>query len=106
MPPYSRRSGSIPWRRSEERGPIQAWIVDDSGITKKGQHSVGVARQYCGQLGKHDNCQVAVTLAVANDAASLPIAYQLYLPEPCVNNHPKVPPHLSVEIPPSGLKGV
>jgi SRSO17 transposase len=40
-----------------------------------------VARQYCGQLGKRDNCQVAVTLSVANDAASLPIAYQLYLPE-------------------------
>jgi len=65
----------------EERGPIQGWIVDDTGIPKKGQHSVGVARQYCGQLGKQDNCQVAVTLAIANEAASLPIAYQLYLPE-------------------------
>jgi SRSO17 transposase len=65
----------------EERDPIQAWIVDDTGIPKKGQHSVGVARQYCGQLGKQDNCQVAVTLAVANEAASLPIAYRLYLPE-------------------------
>ena len=66
----------------EQRGPIEAWIVDDTGIPKKGRHSVGVARQYCGQLGKQDNCQVAVTLSVANDAASLPIAYQLYLPEP------------------------
>jgi SRSO17 transposase len=65
----------------EKRGPIQAWIVDDTGIPKKGRHSVGVARQYCGQLGKRDNCQVAVTLAVAHEAASLPIAYQLYLPE-------------------------
>ena len=65
----------------EERGPIEAWIVDDTGMPKKGRHSVGVARQYCGQLGKQDNCQVAVTLAVANEAASLPIAYQLYLPE-------------------------
>jgi SRSO17 transposase len=64
-----------------ERGPIQAWIVDDTGMPKKGQHSVGVARQYCGQLGKQDNCQVAVTLAIANEVASLPIAYQLYLPE-------------------------
>jgi SRSO17 transposase len=86
----------------EERGPIQAWIVDDSGITKKGHHSVGVARQYCGQLGKHDNCQVAVTLAVANDAASLPIAYQLYLPEPCVNNHLKVTPIYQLKFPPLG----
>jgi SRSO17 transposase len=64
-----------------ERSPIEAWIVDDTGMPKKGRHSVGVARQYCGQLGKQDNCQVAVTLAVANEAASLPIAYQLYLPE-------------------------
>ena len=63
------------------RGPIEAWIVDDTGMPKKGQHSVGVARQYGGQLGQRDNCQVAVTLSVANDTASLPIAYQLYLPE-------------------------
>jgi SRSO17 transposase len=69
-----------------QRGPIEAWIVDDTGMPKKGQHSVGVARQYCGQLGKRDNCQVAVTLSVANEAASLPIAYQLYLPEVWAND--------------------
>jgi hypothetical protein len=65
----------------ERHGPIEAWIVDDTGFPKKGRHSVGVARQYCGQLGKQDNCQVAVSLSVANAAASLPIAYRLYLPE-------------------------
>ena len=65
----------------ERSGPVRAWIVDDTGFPKKGKHSVGVARQYCGQLGKPDNCQVAVTLSVANDAASLPVAYRLYLPE-------------------------
>src|SRR3954451_12932961 len=64
-----------------ERGPVRAWIVDDTGLPKKGKLSVGVARQYCGQLGKRENCQVAVTLSVANEAASLPIAYRLYLPE-------------------------
>jgi SRSO17 transposase len=64
-----------------ERGPIRAWLVDDTGLPKKGRLSVGVARQYCGQLGKRENCQVAVTLSVANEAASLPIAYRLYLPE-------------------------
>jgi SRSO17 transposase len=65
----------------EGRGPVRAWIVDDTGLPKKGKLSVGVARQYCGQLGKQENCQVAVTLSVANEHASLPIAYRLYLPE-------------------------
>src|SRR6266545_2188424 len=64
-----------------QHGPVAAWIVDDTGFPKKGQHSVGVARQYCGVLGKQDNCQVAVSVSVANDAVSLPVAYQLYLPE-------------------------
>jgi SRSO17 transposase len=65
----------------ERHGPMRYWIIDDTGFPKKGRHSVGVARQYCGQLGKQDNCQVAVSLSVANDQASLPIACQLYLPE-------------------------
>jgi SRSO17 transposase len=64
----------------ERHGAINAWIIDDTGNPKKGSHSVGVARQYCGQLGKQDNCQVAVSLSVANDHASLPIAYHLYPP--------------------------
>jgi SRSO17 transposase len=64
-----------------ERGPVRAWLVDDTGLPKKGKLSVGVARQYCGELGKRDNCQVAVTLSVATEAASLPVAYRLYLPE-------------------------
>jgi SRSO17 transposase len=62
-------------------GPITAWIVDDTSFPKKGKHSVGVARQYSGVLGKTDNCQVAVSLSLANERASLPIAYRLYLPE-------------------------
>jgi SRSO17 transposase len=65
----------------ERHGPVRYWIVDDTGFPKQGTHSVGVARQYCGQLGKPDNCQVAVSLSVANDYASLPIAYQLFLPQ-------------------------
>jgi SRSO17 transposase len=64
-----------------ERRPIETWIVDDTGFPKKGDHSVGVARQYCGQLGKQENCQVAVSLSVATSEASLPVAWQLYLPE-------------------------
>lgn len=69
-----------------KRAPIRAWIIDDTGIPKKGRHSVGVARQYCGELGKQDNCQVAVTLSVASDHASLPVAFRLYLPEPWAND--------------------
>ena len=65
----------------ERHGTVRYWIVDDTGFPKQGEHSVGVARQYCGQLGKQDNCQVAVSLSVANDHASLPVAYRLYLPE-------------------------
>src|SRR5215510_4011892 len=63
-------------------GPVAAWIVDDTGFPKKGQHSVGVARQYCGVLGKQDNFQVAVSVSVANEAVSLPVAYRLSCRKP------------------------
>ncbi len=65
----------------QERGPVLAWIVDETSFAKKGTHSVGVARQYCGRLGKKENCQVAVSLSAATETASLPIAWRLYLPE-------------------------
>jgi SRSO17 transposase len=63
-----------------KQGPVVAWIVDDTRFPKKGQHSVGVTRQYCGQVGKQENCRVAVSLSVATWGSSLPIAYCLYLP--------------------------
>lgn len=56
------------------------WIIDDTGFPKKGKHSVGVTRQYCGVLGKQDNCQVAVSVSLANQEASVPVAWRLYLP--------------------------
>lgn len=65
----------------QKHGPVVAWIVDDTGFPKQGKHSVGVARQYCGQVGKQDSCQVAVSLSVSTWHASLPIAWRLYLPE-------------------------
>jgi SRSO17 transposase len=65
----------------QKQGSVVAWIVDDTGFLKKGTHSVGVARQYCGQIGKQDNCRVAVSLSVATWSSSLPVAYRLYLPK-------------------------
>lgn len=65
----------------QRHGPVVAWVVDDTGFPKQGKHSVGVARQYCGQIGKHDNCQAAVSLSVSTWSASLPVAWRLYLPE-------------------------
>jgi SRSO17 transposase len=74
----------------EHAGPIEAWIIDDTGLPKKGRHSVGVARQYCGQLGKEENCQVAVSLSIANAQASLPVAYRLYLPREWTNDNDRL----------------
>src|ERR1700741_4001700 len=71
---------------SPRSGPPEAMLIDDTGFPKKGRHSVGVTRQYCGQLGKQDNCQVAVSLSLANHDASVPIAYRLYLPEDWAND--------------------
>jgi SRSO17 transposase len=65
----------------QQHEPIRAWIIDDTSFPKQGMHSVGVARQYCGRLGKQDNCQVAVSLSLANSHASLPVAFRLYLPK-------------------------
>ena len=70
----------------QKQGPVVAWVVDDTGFPKKGKHSVGVTRQYCGQVGKQENCRIAVSLSVATWDASLPIAYRLYLPKDWVED--------------------
>jgi SRSO17 transposase len=65
----------------ERHAPVAGWVVDDTGIPKKGSHSVGVNHQYCGALGKQENCQVAVTVSLVNSALSVPCGYRLYLPQ-------------------------
>ena len=70
----------------ETQGPLEAWIVDDTGFPKKGSHSVGVAHQYCGALGKTANSQCAVSLSLSNRVASVPGAFRLYLPETWAND--------------------
>jgi SRSO17 transposase len=64
-----------------ELSGVEAFVVDDTGFPKKGEHSVGVARQYSGTLGRTDNCQVAVSLHLAGDKGSGCIGMRLYLPE-------------------------
>ena len=78
------RQYALPAMRRQ--GPIVAWVVDDTGLVKKGRHSVGVTRQYCGQVGKQENCRVGVSLSVSTAEASLPIAWRLYLPEVWAQN--------------------
>ena len=90
-----------PWSDEAVLGAVQSWVLpkmtsakdalrfliaDDTGMPKQGEHSVGVARQYCGQLGKTDNCQVAVSLSVATEHASVPIKYRLYLPQSWIDD--------------------
>jgi SRSO17 transposase len=62
-------------------GPDAVLVIDDTALPKQGKHSVGVARQYCGQLGKRANCQVLVSLTLARDEVPAPVALRLYLPE-------------------------
>jgi SRSO17 transposase len=59
----------------------EAWVIDDTGFAKEGTASPGVARQYSGTLGKIGNCQIAVSLHAATDAASCPLNWRLYIPE-------------------------
>ena len=63
------------------RSPITAWILDDTGFLKKGEHSPGVQRQYTGSAGKVTNCQIGVSLVLANADSHLAVDFELYIPE-------------------------
>ncbi|MSR47132.1 MAG: IS701 family transposase [Planctomycetes bacterium] len=73
----------------ERHAPVGGWIVDDTSFPKKGNHSVGVTRQYSGMRGKTDNCQVAVTISLANATMSVPCATRLYLPRGWADDRPR-----------------
>ena len=67
-------------RMGRELGP-EAWVIDDTGFPKFGKHSVGVARQYSGALGKVGNCQIGVSVNACSDEASCPLDWRLFIPE-------------------------
>jgi SRSO17 transposase len=84
--------GQSPWaveqiqqRLAEKVADLMAepevWMIDETSFPKAGAASVGVARQYCGALGKVANCQVAVSLHWSTCEASCPLAWRLYLPQ-------------------------
>src|SRR6478735_1424541 len=81
-----------PWDEQDVLTELQRWIsqrfassgfliLDDTGFPKQGEHSVGVARQYTGTLGKVGSCQVAVTLQFATETEVVALDAQLYLPQ-------------------------
>jgi SRSO17 transposase len=81
---------------------LEAFVVDDTGFAKKGEHSVGVTRQYSGTLGRVDNCQVATSLHLAGERGSACIGLRLYLPEEWTNDrrrcrNAKVPPDVAFQ---------
>ena len=73
-------------RMTAELEPDPIWAIDDTGFPKKGIHSVGVARQYSGTLGKTANCQVAVSLHHVGEQGSAILGFRLYLPESWAND--------------------
>jgi SRSO17 transposase len=80
--------------------PLEAWIVDETGWLKQGKHSVGVAHQYCGAVGKQANCQVSVELVVSDGFVAAPVGGRLYLPQSWMEDAERcakagVPPEVS-----------
>ena len=98
---YKNLSRSIRTKAIEIIGTNGAIILDESGIKKSGDSSVGVSRQYCGNLGKVDNCQVGVFLAYSKGNKRTLIDFRLYLPENWVEDKERC---LKAKIPPEMIK--
>jgi SRSO17 transposase len=97
VPAMQQLIGPSPWpwapvwqglaqRMSAELAPDPVWVIDDRGFPKQGHHSVGVARQSSGTLGRTGNCQVAVSLHQAGPEESTILGWRLYLPESWTQN--------------------
>jgi len=84
--PYGKVRASLARKVEGEFVPEAYWILDDVSFPKQGKHSVGVAWQYCGALGKVADCQVAVTLDLGTEGSSTPLNWALYLPEEWIND--------------------
>src|SRR3989304_6033707 len=84
--PTKEAQSSLARKVEREFVPEAYWLIDEVSFPKQGKHSVGVARQYCGALGKTANCQVAVTLDLGTEESSTPLDWALYLPEPWIND--------------------
>ena len=86
--PWSSQEVRASLARKVEREfvPEAYWLIDEVSFPKQGKHSVGVARQYCGALGKTANCQVAVTLDLGSEESSTPLDWALYLPEQWIDD--------------------
>jgi SRSO17 transposase len=86
--PWSSREvrASLARKVETEFVPEPYWLIDEVSLPKQGRHSVGVARQYCGALGKTANCQVAVTLDLGTEESSTPLDWALYLPKQWAND--------------------
>ncbi len=87
-------------RMTVEIEPDSAWVIDDTGFAKQGEHSVGVERQYSGTLGKVGNCQVAVSLHQVGEQANTILGWRLYLPESWAKDRPRreeagIPPEVN-----------
>ena len=90
---------------------VLAWIVDDTGIPKDGEHSPGVKRQWSGTLGKVDNCQVAVSVHAVGQRGTLPLGWRLYLPQEwCADElrrtRAKIPAAVAFETKPALARGL
>jgi SRSO17 transposase len=90
---------------------VEAWVIDDTGVVKDGEHSPGVKRQYSGTLGKIGNCQITVSVHAVGDQGTVPLDFALYLPEewcedPVRRREAKIPESVEFQTKPQQAAGL